>query len=415
MATPILKSWTPSTTYDFDLRIADKDYSNDLVSVGIRSAVNTPYQNFTLDLYLDATDILIDELYGQNPIKLSIKLMGEVSWPQQTVEFDLLFLNIDAQYTMQRANKAGDQSERVPVRFNAISRKAYTTMTTIVNGFYEQEGAKGIIEDVLSNTEATIEYDTNGRRKYAIEQFLIPPSTIYKTVLYLDRTYGVFEGSLGFHCTYDNRVKVQNLSKKTTSSQYLTIHQLATTTDQSKIINETDPTKFYTKVPVKMFNRGNSVFSVLAPINRFIVKPDSELYKVIEINTEDFIKTYGTIAPNILGNQEIFYDKFAIKTDKRIRYRTNQTGDNSDKTFIQANMAKAIQDMSQIEIELQHNLPILNLMEVGEGVNFLSQISEYRPITGYYVLKASEIGWIRSKTWESFARVYLMRSNISIV
>ena len=76
MATPLLKKWTPSTSYEFDLRIANKDYSNDLVSVSIRSAVNTPYQNISLDLFLDSTDILTDEIYGQTPIKLTIKLMG---------------------------------------------------------------------------------------------------------------------------------------------------------------------------------------------------------------------------------------------------------------------------------------------------------------------------------------------------
>jgi hypothetical protein len=191
------------------------------------------------------------------------------------------------------------------------------------------------------------------------------------------------------------------------------MHQLATDTDQTTILEETDPTKFYTKVPVEAFNRGNSVFSVLAPTNRYIVKPRNELSRTIDINTEDQAKTYGLIAKNISGTADIFYDREGIKTDKRISYHTNQTGYDSDLTFINSNLTKSLQDMSQIKIEVQHNLPILNLMEVGQGVNFLTEITSYSALSGFYILKASEIGWIRSKVWESWAEVHLMRTNIS--
>jgi len=414
MATPLLKSWTPNTSYEFDLRINDQDYSNDLVSISIRSAVNTPYQNISLNLYLDGTDMITEEIYGQTPIKLSIRLKGEVTWPQEDIEFDLLFLNTANDYTTQRTIAASDQSERVPITFETIVRPAYQSMTTLVNGIYYGKTPEAIITDVLSNTNATVEYDTNAKNPLAIDQFLIPPSTVYRTIKYLDRTYGIFNGILGFNCTYDNKIKVQNLSKKTTSSQGISVRQFATNTDQSKLIDASDPRQFYTKVPVKAFNRGNSVFSVLAPTNRFIVKPRNELYKTIDINTETLATSYGIIAPNISNTTEIFYDKDGIKTDKRISYHTNQTGYDSDTGFINAGLSRSIQDMSQLTIEVQHNLPILNLMAVGEGVTFLTDISEYQGLSGVYVLKASEIGWIRSKMWESWARLYLMRTNISV-
>lgn len=413
MTQPLLKSWTPGITYEFDLRISDQDYSNDLVAITIRSAVNTPYQNISLDLFLDATDMLTEEIYGQTPIKLIVRLMGEVGWSQQEVKFDLLFLNTNTDFSMQRSHEAFDQKERTAVRFETISRESYQTMTTLVNGLYFGKRPDEIVSDVLSNTTADIDYDTNGRSKLPIDQFIIPPSTVYRTIHYLDETYGIFNGVLGFNCTHDNRIKVQNLSKKIEDSQALTVHQLATDTDQSKILQETDPTKFYTKVPIKAFNRGNSVFSVLAPTNRYIVKPRNELYKTISINTEQQAKTYGLISKNVSGTADIFYDKEAIKIDKRISYNANQTGYDSDQTFINANLTKSVQDMTQIQIQVQHDLPILNLMAVGEGVNFLTQITSYSALSGFYVLKASEIGWIRSKVWESWADLHLMRTNIS--
>ncbi len=413
MTEKLLKSWTPNTTYEFDLRIADKDYSNDLISVNIKSAVSTPYQNISLDLYLDSTDIITDKIYGQTPIKLSIKLKAQQNWPQEEVDFDLLFLNIDTDFAMQRGNQLADQAERTAVRFNTILRPSYETMTTIVNGLYFGQKPESIVRNVLSNTTADIDYDTNGKSSLPIDQFLIPPSTVYQSIKYLDRVYGIFNGTLGFHCTFDNKVKVQNLSKNTTASQALSIYQLATNIDQEKILSENDPDKFYTKTPIKVFNRGNSIFLVQAPTNRYIVKPRDQLSKVFDINTENLTKTFGIVPPNTSNFQTVYYDKEAIKTNKRIMYHINQTGYDSDNTFINSNLSKSIQDISQIAIELQHNLPILNLMAVGEGVNFIPQIADYKPLGGMYVLKASELGWIRSKVWESWARVHLMRSIIT--
>jgi hypothetical protein len=413
MTQKLLKSWTPGITYEFELRIDDQDYSNDLVSITIRTSANTPYQNISLDLYLDASDILSEEIYGQTPIKLSVKLLGEQRWPQQTVDFDLLFLNTSTDFSMQRTHEDNDQKERAPLRIETISRQSYQTMTTQVNGLYFGKKPEDIVNDVLSKTTANIDYDVNGKSTLNIDQFIIPPSTVYRTIHYLNDTYGIFNGVLGFHCSYDNRVKVQNLSKKIVDSQALTVHQLATNTDQSKIFEDTDPSKFYTKVPIKAFNRGNSIFSVLSPTNRYIVKPRNQLYKTININTEEQALKYGLISENVSGTAEIFYDKEAIKTDKRITYHTNQTGYDLDNTFINSTLTESLQDMTQLQIEVQHDLPILNLMAVGEGVNFLTEITSYGALSGFYVLKASEIGWIRSKVWESWANLHLIRTNIS--
>jgi hypothetical protein len=413
MTQRLLKSWTPNISYEFELRINDQDYSNDLVSLTIRSAVNTPYQNISLDLFLDSSDLLTEEIYGQTPIKLVVTLLGELGWPQQRVEFDLLFLNINTDYSTQRTHEAFDQKERVAVSFETISRPSYQSMTTLVNGLYFGKTPEDIVNDVLSKTNADVEYDTNGKSGLVIDQFLIPPSTVYRTVHYLDKIYGIFNGVLGFHCSFDNRIRVQNLSKQVIASQALTIHQLATNSDQSKILEATDPSQFYTKVPIKVFNRSNSIFSVLAPTNRYVVKPRNQLFKIIDINTEEQAKSFGLISKNISGTSDIFYDKEAIKTNKRITYHTNQTGYDIDNTFINANLTSSLQDMSQLQIEVQHNLPILNLMEVGQGVNFLTEITTYSALSGFYILKASEIGWIRSKVWESWAHMHLIRTNIS--
>jgi hypothetical protein len=413
MATPYLKSWTPNKTYEFDLRIGDTDYSNDLYKLSIRSSTSTPYQNFTIELFLNSMDLLTEEIYGQTPIKLSIKLIGETGISQEQVDFDLMFSETQTSYHMKNISKLTDQIERTPITLNTISRPSFTTMSKMVNSIYYNTTPEAIVNNVLSNTKAEIEYDANGKNTLGIDQFLIPPSSVYKTIKYLDRTYGVFNGMLGLTCSFDNKVKIQNLSKKIGSSQTFTVYSLATNANQEKILNMTDQDKFYTKVPFKVMNRGNSIFAYISPTNRYITKPNNQLSHTIDISTEDFAKKYGLITKNIANKQNIFYDSDAIRPDSRITYHTNQTGYNTDPSFINANLSRAISDVSLIVVELQHRLPILNLMDVGEAVNLIPQVSEYKSLGGLYVLKASEIGWVRSKVWETWARLYLMRTNIS--
>jgi len=414
MATPYLKSWTPTTTYEFSLKIGDKDYSNDLYKVTIRSAVNTPYQSIELDVFLDQNDLLNQKIYGQTPIKFSVILKGDVPYSKEQVDFDLMFANTDTDFSMAQQIAETDQVQRTYITFVTIARPAFTTMTSLVNNVYLAKTPEDIITNILSNTDAKVEYDVNGKNKTVLDQFIVPPTTVYNTIQYLDRTYGVFDGMLGIHCSHDNIVKVQNLSKKISSSQAFTIYSLATNADQSKILEMDDPTKFYTKVPVINLNRTNTIIGAVAPRNRYVVKPSDSLYNVIDVETETVAKGYGIISQNIANKTNIYYDKEAVNPEKRIAYHTNQTGYEKSQSFINANLSRTLGDLSMLQIELRHNLPILNLMNVGEAVNFLPQVSAYEQIKGKYVLKGSEIGWVRSKVWETWARIILMRTNIGL-
>jgi len=414
MATPYLKSWTPSTTYEFDLRIGNKDYSNDMYKLSIKSSTTTPYQNFEIELFLDPNDLITQEIYGQTPIKLTVTLKGETISSEEQVKFDLMFAETETAYHMQRASQQTDQIERVPITLSTISRPSFTTMSKIVNNVYFGTTPEAIVRNVTTQASgATLEYDTNGKNPLLIDQFLIPPSTLYRTIKYLDRTYGVFHGMLGLHCSFDNIIKVQNLSKKTQSSQAFTVYSLATNIDQQKILESEDPTVFYTRIPIKVMNRGNSIFSAISPTVRYITKPKNQLSHTIDIDTESFAQTYGIISKNAANKQTIFYDTDAIRKDSRITYHTNQTGFDTDQGFVNAGLSRTMADVSMIIVELQHRLPILNLMNVGDAVNIIPQVAEFKSLGGLYVLKASDIGWVRSKVWESWARLYLVRTNVS--
>lgn len=412
MTTPLLKSWTPSTTYEFKLVIGDEDYSNDLVKASIRSSTLTPYQNVLLDIFIDPTDMITRKIYGETKITFTVILKGETQAADELIVFDLMFLRTKTQYPMQRSVQVDtDQRERKNITIETLVRSAYKTMTTIVNDIFYASTPEQIITSLVNSIQSKpkLEYDTNGKNTLKIDQFLIPPSTLYQTIMYLDRTYGVFNGTLSVSTNYKNEVTIENLSKKIQSGQALTVYQLATDADQSKVLQQDNPTEFYTKQDVSIINRGNSIMSLVSPINKYIVKPRDALFKELEFNTVDV----GVSNAVTDKRMKIKYDSEAISTASRQIYNVNQTGYDSNTAFALSDISTRIQDVSVITIGLQHNLPILNLLKAGSSVNFIPLVAEYKPFGGMYVLRASDIGWVRSKVWESWATLYLMRSNIS--
>jgi hypothetical protein len=65
--------FTPTRGYDIQLKIKELDYTNDLRSVRIVSAINTAYQIVTMSISLDPNDLILEDVMGKEPLKLSIK------------------------------------------------------------------------------------------------------------------------------------------------------------------------------------------------------------------------------------------------------------------------------------------------------------------------------------------------------
>jgi len=413
---PLISHWHADITYDFTLRIGENDYSTDLVRVEIRSAVNLPYQHILLDIYMDPRDILSEELFGQQPLKLIIRLKGkEVEGYADNVEFDLMYINTESEFVPAQQSYITDQLERSLVRLNTVISKPYQTMSKMVNNIYFNSTPNSIISDLIGNT-AELNYDTLGRSSLAIDQLLIPPTTIYRVVTYLDQTYGIFDGALGFHCSFDNKVKVQNLTTKVRDAQTFTLYLLATDrkNNESDVFKDRDENEvvfFYTKSAVGSAYQGNSIFAAEAPIRKYIVKPRNTLYQNIDINLESFAKKYGIIEKN---NPSIYYNKETINSTKRISYHKDQTGYDTDQTFINANLSSRIVDMSTLSADIEGNLPVLNLMEVGEHVKVISHVDDHLKLGGAYILKGSNIQFMKARTWEAGAKIYLSRTNIAM-
>ena len=400
--------WSPSRTFELILKIGKLDLTPDLIEFSIITSIDLPYQTFSLRFFLDPDTMIAEKIYGQTPINVTVNLLATEQYPLETTKFELMYLASDMQLGEDTQQPDVTQRTRVPVTINAVSRDAYTSMNTFVNSIHQATTVKTAIESLVGETGASVKYDTSGQNPETIDQILVPPSTLYKNLHYINRTFGIFDGLPAFYCDYDNIVHIKNLTNKMRQAQALTIYQLAMDADNTAIFDKCNDGKhFYTMRPVTTAYEGNSVFAYLAPQMIYVVKPGDRLEQRLTIDLLDFTKNYGLISKN----DEIYFDKSAITTDKRKTVHKDHTGYETTETFIHSNDSKKISGITDVTIVVEQSIKILNLMAVGESVELTYPSVESSQIAGRYILKTSEIKFNKIKDWETSAVLSLIRSN----
>jgi len=398
--------WTPDTTYNIILKVGNIDLTPDLVSLRIITSIDLPYQTFMLQLFYDPNSMILNEIYGQKPIKLIINLLATNRFPLETTIFELMYLESEMELEMQISVPQNIQKDRKPVVITAVPRAAYKTMNYYTNSTYLSKTLNEVISDLVSPTNATLRYDSEGRNNLTIDQLLIPPNTLYKNLWYVDKTWGLFKGVPAIFCSYDNVVHIKNLSKKMNRNQKFTIYQLSLDQDNTEIIEKcTDGKSFYTTENIKTSYKGNTIVALLAPKQRAIVKPSDRLYYMFETTLTDVAKEYGVIAKN----DKIHFDDL-LSTESRIS-TISAVGYDLDDTFFITSVTQQLANVTDLGIRITGSLHILNLMEVGEPIQVVSKITDKTNILGKYILSTSEIAFDRVKTWETSASLHLIRTN----
>jgi hypothetical protein len=414
--------WSPSRTYEFEVKIGKLDLTPDLYKISVLTSIEVPYQTVILDLFLDPNDVIIEQLYGQTPIELTARFIGDVAqdFAVERIKFDLLPITTEIDIPMYdqlgpRTSGIG-YKERKPYTVTTVARHPYKVMNTIVNDvFYGYDLFRTISHLISNNTSlTTLNYDANSRNSEVLDQILVPPTTLYQAIKYLNRTIGIFNGIPAIYCAADTTqptksvINIKNLTRKVTSSHRFTVWHLATQTDNSEIFKKSGDGKvYYTTTPLKTGYTGSSTFAAIAPTVRYIAKPKDTLFTEFDINLEAFAKQYGIISKS----NEIFFEHRAIDPATRILYSKDHTGNDESQGYINANLSKAVSELATVTVEVEQNLMLFNLMEVGESVQLNSKMTNVEALTGKYILKASTLDFTRSKDWESSAKLYLVRTN----
>jgi len=401
---------TPTRGWDFQLIIKNRDYSADIFRVRIVSSITVPYQTIFFDVFIDQNDIILDKMYGQDKIKLQVRLLEQNSaMPKEEIDFELMYVTSDYPLTMKKQKSEGVEKDRVPVSFVTVPRAAFKSATSIVNKIYLKKTAKEIVEDIVKTfTNAKIEHDTDGVNPLVIDQVIIPPKPLMKSIRYIDETFGIFSGPVVQFIDKDNKLFVINLNKKFDKNQTFTVYQLALDAVDDDIIDKcSDGKNFYTYSDFKSHYSGNSKFTTLGKQQHYIVKPRDSLSYTINHDVTKIMADNGLI----FKNPKPYIDNVI---DDRHRVYNNHTGYDYDEVFAIAGMTPSLSNMAGLSIDLEKNLPIMRLMEVGRTVKVNSGNQEMVDLTGKYILKSSDLVFHREGEWQSTAKINLIRSNKTI-
>lgn len=413
--------YTPNKSYELKVKIKDLDYTNDTVEVIVTSSLSTAYQVISLTMALDPNDVIVEDIFGGEPIRLSITLLREQEYPGPRVDIELLYLNSELQLTEKAQQSETQIKDRTFFTVTTVARAPFKTMSSLVNDVFIGSTLNSIISSLGTSVGTTVDYDINGQNQSVIDQVCIPPTTFYKIIKeynnnddmfdgYLDQRFGLFEGTPGVFCQYDNKVHIKNLTAKLRRNQAFTVYQLAGGTASKlteKIYDDAlDGNVFYTYDTVQTDYSGNSKFAHLGSSITQIVKPKNTLSYFMPLDLETMANTYSLFYSQY--NKKLFIDEAA----KRSRYNNEDTGYETESTLFESRLGRSMSDLSTLSLNLERNLPVLNLIDVGECVKFKPYTIEYSDYEGKYILWSSIVKFTRAgPDWATTARINLARTN----
>ena len=415
--------FTPNRTYDIQVKIKNLDYTNDTINVNIASSLSTSYQVVTLTFSLDPNDVIVEDLFGGAPIKLGITLHREQTYPGPRIDIDLLYISSDFQLTEKDESSKQTQKDRTILTVVTVARDAYVIMNSFVNRVFIGTNLANIISRLGSDVGANVNYDTDGQNTVSIDQVCIPPTTFYRIIKeysrndidmfdgYLDQRFGLFNGTPGVFCQFDKTVNIMNLTRRLKKAQTFTIYELAgmrNKKETDRIMEEClDGKSFYTYDTIQTDYSGNAKFAVLATDIRHLVSPNNTLTATISQNLEDVARSYSVLYQSKSNSPNLYIDPAINRT----KYYNQDTGYNLHQELFNSRMGRLISDMSTVSINIERNLPVLSLMQVGECVKFKPKTVEYTDFEGKYILWSSEINFVRPSDWETTATINLVRTN----
>ena len=227
---------------------------------------------------------------------------------------------------------------------------------------------------------------------------------------YLDQRFGLFSGTPGVFCQYDNKVYIKNLSEKMKMDQTFTVYQLAGGTSSKLVEKIYDDALggdvFYTYDMIDNNYAGNARFADLASSINHIVKPKNSLTALVSQDLKTVGQNYSLLYSQ--RNKNLFIDSAAERT----KYYNEDTGYETESTLFDSRFGRSLSDLSTVSLNLERNLPVLNLIDVGECVKFKPYTVEYQDFEGKYILWSSVIRFEKQgPDWATTARINLTRTN----
>lgn len=380
-----------------------------LVHLRILSSAVLPYNFFILGLYIDTGKAILDSLYGQDPIKLKILLYPNPASTVEELNFELVYLNSKFLLPITSMISKQTQEDRAAVFIPTVPKDSFKIMTTTVNKIFMTKKVKEIAESLISECGGTPQIDTESPNSTQLSQVIIPPTTLYKSLRYLDNTFSFFDGIPVIGCTYDKNVYIKNLTKRINKTQKFTVYHLADDMEKARLDEIhgkcIDEEHFLTYLPVSTTYDANAKFVDISKTITHIVKPRDQLFYHINQDLETVCKTYGIIS----GDEQVFIND-GVK--HRERFYIDHTGYDTDEYFANSMISKPLANLSTLTLKFERNMFIDTFMKnIGEPVKFDPQTTVYSSLAGMYIIHSTEILFEKAKDWQNQITLKLMRTN----
>jgi hypothetical protein len=414
--------------YQIEVTIKGEEYTNYLTEVRIVSILSKPYPWVLLSLYMEAGDIILNDVMENDKIDLKITFNG-LDKPydaQEETNIELQCLNCKHSVGTGYSNsESSNIKPRTDVHLLTVPRKAYKTMNQTVNKNYANKTAREILDDLIkTKTEAELQYDTDNENTEPVKQLCLPGMNIAKLIKSLDDNYGLYEGASNCgYCKHDNTLCIYNLTAKIQKNQTFTVYQMGSASGNDQDLKKCNDGKHYhTTEPLRPKYNGTSTLSALSSKIVYNTSPRDNITKKTEINIDSaFVQQYGVLSDKT---------KSEIKLDKnlnsaRTRYVHSHSGNGDSETFAKAKIARQLAGLAEIGMTITKPTFVMNLMNVGEPTKLTCDSDEYKNLEGKYILKSSDILFSKTKgnsnvsdprtkttsIWNNKCDLTLMRTN----
>lgn len=411
------KILAPSRSYLMTLKIKGEEYSNDLVGVKVSSSLATGYQIISLTVLITPKTIILNKLYGQDSIKLSIVLLNYGETEKERLDFDLMVLNSEFEIPVSEILTTNSKQDRSSFTILTVSRIPFQIMTTNVGcvfGYGENQGNKTVKEMietmVKTYTSATLEYDTDGENPDKVPQCCIPPNSLQQAIKLMDDNHGIYNGAPAVFCNSQNVVQIMNLTAKIKKNFDFSVEHLTTESNVNKTEHTAESSKeFYTYDNLYSNYTGNSRFGVLGSTIKHVVLPSDALSHTITQKLSEVCEKYGIMGTD--NKETLYVDSPAVG---RTMYYISNNGDDYSEVHANSRISKKISDLARINFSIEKNLSIDKLVKIGSVVKLITKTIDHIDISGKYILFSSDITWKKGGEWQTVANLELIRTNKTI-
>lgn len=403
--------------YDVEFTIDGKDHTPNVQSVRIINSIFAVFQTVMVEFRIDSQDVVSQEIYGQKPVKLIIRLMTDDKQEKDQYEIEIYTLYVMGSKPQKPQNERQHPlSNRVTLI--GVPKQPWDYMTTPVNYLSKNTNPKSpydVVNDMIDKYLVGVKKDIVDKNKnsYAGEQIPIPPMNFACAVDYLNERYSIFKGPLFYQCIFEeNTLSMWDLGRKIDEPEVLKIYTLAHGKKEKPEIYENsgrDDKTFYTYSNVIFKTRSNVLAAGENYEHNFIMKPRDQLYNTRTVNAK---KIYDTFLPKDGGGEWLIHDD--LKKQNKRWYGRSFVGVDLNEALITSKMASKFLIQSEAKIRLDRNIRLKNLFKVGVPVKLQAETANYMRYHGKYLIKGTAITLTRdtSSHYKGIADVHVFRSNV---